>query len=366
MPVDQRERLARLRKTVAFLCSPECGGRATGSPEGGRARDFIEARFQEAGLEPAGEEGFRQRVPSCGGVNLLGKLPGQGERRERAVLVAAHYDHLGWAKRGVAFWGADDNAAAVAILLDVAEMLGQSRHLLGRQVVFCAFDAEEPPFFLTEQMGSRYFTRHPTVPLENIDMMVCMDLMGHAVGGPSLPESVRNTLFVLGAERSERTAELVGRAALGIEGLHPRRLASDVIPALSDYHAFELEEVPFLFLTNGRWVHYHQVTDTPDKLDYDKMRVSADFLSKLMLELSNRGEPRIAYRATHRDDASTLGSLWDLANVLAHHHVQAKQLLPVIEAMLVQAKRGATMNGGEQRRIAQLVFALEAMLLGTP
>lgn len=360
----EHERLARLRKTVAFLCAPECGGRAAGSPEGARARAYIEAEFQRLGLEPAGEEDYVQRVPGSGGANLIAKLPGHGVQAERAILVAAHYDHLGWAKEGVAFWGADDNAAAIAILLDTAFALSRARHLLSRQVIFCAFDAEEPPFFLTRAMGSMYFTQHPTVPLEKIDMMVCMDLMGHALGGSGLPDSVRKTLFVLGAEHSARTAELVELAGQGLADLHPRRMASDVIPALSDYHAFELEEVPFLFLTNGRWAHYHQVTDTPEKLDYEKMLVSADFLRRLVLELSNRGERQIPYLSDQRDELGTLSSLLELANALGDHHPSARKMLPAIEALLKEAREGGALGQTDQRRISQLVFALEALLLG--
>lgn len=363
-PARDVERLEQLREVVTFLCSPECGGRAAGSPEGARARTYLEAAFELIGLEPAGEQGFRQPVPTVGGVNIIGKLPGQGPLAERAVLVAAHYDHLGWARPGVAFWGADDNAAAVAILLDTARALAASRTSLTRQVVFCAFDAEEPPFFLTELMGSRYFTRHPTVPLDRIDMMVCMDLMGHALGSEDLPESVRKTLFVLGAEHSPRTAELVRRASVGLSGLEPRRLASGLIPALSDYHAFQLEEVPFLFLTNGRGAHYHRVTDTPEKLDYEKMLRSADFLRRLVLELSNLDDPRIAYLPAGHDDRGSLESLREVALALAPQAPPARRLLPAIEALLTATRTGDGLSAADRRRVAQLVFAMEGLLSG--
>ncbi len=359
----EHERLARLRKTVAFLCSSECGGRRTGSPEGVRARGYIERAFEQVGLEPAGDEGFIQRVPGCGGANLIGKLPGQGKHGERAILVAAHYDHLGWLTKGKAFWGADDNAAAIAILLDVAEALVKLRSQLGRQVIFCAFDAEEPPFFLTGDMGSMYFTKHPTVPLENIDMMVCMDLMGHALGGTDLSLAVRNSLFVLGAERSARTAALVDRGGRDLSGLHLRHLASDVIPALSDYHAFELEQVPFLFLTNGRWAHYHQVTDTPEKLDYEKMLVSADFLRELVLELSNRDDDRVVYLAEGREDVAMLSSLGDIARALGPEHEPAQRLLAGVEQMRADAERPGGLDAAGRLRISQMVLAMEALLL---
>jgi hypothetical protein len=137
-----------------------------------------------------------------------------------------------------------------------------------------------------------------------------------------------------------------------------------VIPALSDYHSFELEQVPFLFLTNGRWVHYHQVTDTPEKLDYDKMLVSADYLSKLVLELSNREEERIPYRADRRDDLGTLSSLFAFASALSAHHAAAERMRAAIEGLLREMEKGVALGVKQRRQISQLVFALEAMLMG--
>ena len=73
---------------------------------------------------------------------------------DRWVLVAAHYDHLGRAG-GHTYRGADDNAAAVAILVDVANSIARTRPQ-GRGILFAAFDAEEPPYFLSDSMGSEY------------------------------------------------------------------------------------------------------------------------------------------------------------------------------------------------------------------
>lgn len=196
-------RLTQLRDHVAFLCSEACAGREPGTPGGVAARDHVVASFTAAGVEPAGEDGFLQAVPRCG-HNVLARVPGRGPLADRAVLVAAHYDHLGRHPEGT-FWGADDNAAAVAILIDLARELAARPERLGRQVILAAFDGEEPPHFLDETMGSMHYVRQPTAgPLDRLDAMVCMDLCGHAVG-PRAPEPVRQSLFVLGAELSEGT-----------------------------------------------------------------------------------------------------------------------------------------------------------------
>ena len=74
------------------------------------------------------------------------------------------------------YWGTDDNASAVAILLEVAKQLAAARPR-GRGVIFASFDGEEPPYFLTEAMGSEHFARHPIVPMSHIGLMICMDLV---------------------------------------------------------------------------------------------------------------------------------------------------------------------------------------------
>jgi hypothetical protein len=158
-------------------------------------------------------------------------------------------------------------------------------------------------------MGSEYFARHPTIPLDKIDMMVCMDLVGHAIGGDGLPEAVAKSVFALGAERSEGTGAIVDRLASAVPGLHIRRADAEIIPPLSDYDAFWRREVPFMLLTGGRSSRYHTPQDTPDHVDYAKMAATARWLERFVRAMCERPETRVAFRASARDDASTLRSV---------------------------------------------------------
>ena len=210
-----------LHRTVAYLCSDACAGRRPGTPEGRAAREYIAATMGALGLVPAGEPdgsatadgpSYLQSLEAIEGANVLGLLPGAGPRADRTVILAAHHDVWCDPAWPAAYRGADDNAAAVAILLACAEQLVSRRAELDRTVLFCAFDAEEPPHFLGHTMGSMSFVRRPTVALDSIDMMVCLDLVGHAVGPADLPAGVRQSVFVLGAERSRgRGSSWTGR-----------------------------------------------------------------------------------------------------------------------------------------------------------
>jgi len=297
--------IRNLQQTVNGLCSLACAGRAPGTAGGKAARAVVLEALREAGCQPK-----EQAVPGCEGANVLAEVKGDAERW---ILVGAHYDHLGQHGSNI-YFGADDNAAAVAILVEVGRALA-AQPPSGRSVVLAAFDGEEPPHFHTAGMGSAHFVAHPTVPLEQLDLMVCMDLVGHAVGPAGAPSEVRQSIFALGAERSEGTAALVDSLARAQPGVVVRRADADVIPALSDHWAFWHQQVPFLFLTNGRWEHYHQPTDTPDKLDWAKMAATALWLEQLVRAACARPERKVRFANVH-DDASTLTSLRGLLTAL--------------------------------------------------
>lgn len=119
------------RALVEALCSDACAGRRTNTPGGALARSHIVDALRARGLDPA-----EQAVPRCNGTNVIATIPGA---IDRWVLVGAHYDHLGADRQGV-FRGADDNAASVAILVEVAAALA-ARRPDGRGVILAAFDA---------------------------------------------------------------------------------------------------------------------------------------------------------------------------------------------------------------------------------
>jgi len=341
-----------MRDLVTELCSPACAGRAPGTPGGIRARSLVVDALRAAGLDP-----YEQRIGSSGGANVLATLPGAVDRW---VLVAAHYDHLG--ARGRDFYpGADDNAAAVAILVETARRLA-ARRADGRGVIVAAFDAEEPPYFLTGQMGSAYFAAHAPVPLESIDMMVCMDLVGHAMGPEGLPADVRSSLFALGAERSRGTAALVDGIARAEADVVVRRADAEIIPPLSDYDAFWKRERPFLFLTCGRSARYHTTRDTPEHLDWSKMDATARWLERFVRASCERPDDRVVFTADGRDDRATLTSVLDLVRSLetmspaaASGAAMARELLERCDA---SGRLPASLASGPPSLVAALENAL--------
>jgi hypothetical protein len=339
-----------MQEVVDYLCSPACLPRNPGTNGGIAARAYLRNRLETLGLEPIGEEGFDQALPSIGGSNLLGMIPGE---IDRYVLLAAHYDACGPDNPG-----ADDNAAAVAVVLEVAERL---QHMeLDRSVIITLFDAEEPPYFMTPDMGSQWFVDHPTVSLNQLDMMICLDLVGHDLGAESLPPEVRESIFVLGAERSTGTGALMDQLPTQ-SGIRPRRIDNYIIPSMSDYDAFMEAGIPFLFYSVGRWQHYHKPSDTPDKLNYDKMVALANHLTDAVVALANR-QDRPKHVPDGYDDETTISSLEDILAPLGDTSPDAERASMFVAGIKESLESNGALNDDERGAIELIVAEVEHSL----
>jgi Zn-dependent M28 family amino/carboxypeptidase len=341
-----------MKELVEALCSDRCAGRAVGTPGSLQARDLVSGAFRGAGYEAE-----IQAIPAVGGANVIARRPG---RSGRWVIVGAHYDHLGRDGDHI-YRGAEDNAAAVAILIEVARSLRDAPPA-ARGVLFAAFDAEEPPSFLTPMMGSMHFVEHPAVPLDAIDMMVCLDLHGRRLGDGAVPPDVRDTVFALGAERSAGTAAHVDSLARAVPGVVVRRVDAETIPPLSDYYAFWLRSIPFLFLSNGHSHVYHTPRDTPERLDYGKMAATALWIARFLTETGNRAEARIDWRGHVRDDASTLRTLAEIAGALEGVVPGAAAAGAAARGMLDACARDGRLPTYLRRDLAALTATMEDAL----
>ena len=159
---------------------------------------YLDQRLVDIGLRPFEGSSFQLTYSgtdlSTGSSNTFTNLTrgGCGLNLSAPLLIAAHYDSV------IDAPCADDNAAAVAVVLGVAEAVKRSP--LSRDLIVCIFDAEEPPYFLTEQMGSnRFYADH--VDNNPLGAALILDLIAHDVtlGGyeQEHPE-LKDLLFVLG------------------------------------------------------------------------------------------------------------------------------------------------------------------------
>ena len=299
-----------LTRIAGRLASPEWQGRDEGSPGGIAARAFIIEEWKKCGIVPAVAGGFEQPVATGKGANVVGKIVGtDASLKDRYVLVSAHYDHLG-VGCGVASdtahvcLGAYDNAIAVAEVIETACAL--ARNPPRRSVLVAHWDAEEPPTFLTDKMGSAFYVANPLVPLSQVDVAIVLDLTGEDLW-PGY-----QTLVVLGSETSAEVAAAV-KAAKVPSGLPALRLGLHAVEEQvfghhpwSDYDDFRKKGVPVLFLSDGQNKVYHTPQDTADRLDIPKAGREAAFLLSVARNLADASAtPAFKLENDYPNDAKT-------------------------------------------------------------
>lgn len=309
-PTDPQISQTELRRITAALADDSMNGRDEGTPGGEAARTFIIAELQKCGVQPAGDGGtFEQQITTGQGTNIIGKIEGSGSAAEKArhIVISAHYDHLG-ACGGQICNGADDNAAGVAIMIQVACQLAKKPPM--RSVVIASWDAEEPPTFLSDAMGSAYWVANPTVPLTQLDASIVLDL-----AGGDLWDGFEGH-FLLGAELSPEVGAALTAATkpAALEayriGLHLVEQTAAGHQPWSDYDAFRNQNIPVLFLTNGQNKRYHTAADELDTVNLPKMTLEAEYLLSLVQQLADRaGEAKPAFDSSGNDYARDAASL---------------------------------------------------------
>ncbi|MCW1884095.1 M28 family peptidase [Luteolibacter flavescens] len=261
---------AALEKDVHELCRPE--GRMVGTEGHAVAERFVARRMEEIGLVPYRGDSFAlpYEWEGIAFTNFVGVVPGR-DRSLAPLLIGAHYDSV------IEAPCADDNGAAVAICLALAEA-AMKQGGYGRDLVVAIFDAEEPPYFQGPPMGS---IRFATDELDDrgVHLAVIYDLVGHDVQVPFL----KDLLFVTGAESHPDLPDLLGTTSLPAK-LRLIAALNRYVGDMSDHGIFRKNRVPYLFFSCGRWQHYHRPSDTPDRLNYKKMaritQLSADVLER--------------------------------------------------------------------------------------
>jgi Zn-dependent M28 family amino/carboxypeptidase len=228
------------------------------------AADYVAGEFGRCGLavseEPFEAEGRRVR-------NIVGTCP--GARLQEEVLVVAHYD----TKPGTP--GADDNASAVAAMLEAARLLSSRRWQ--RTLTFVGFTLEEYGY-----QGSRRFARQAKRERRQIVGVLDLEMVGFTSQSQRLPAGIRarttgDFIGVVGNRRSRGLVEaFVGSAGRSVPSLPVETLIvtwnGRLLPIvrLSDHAPFWDAGFPAVMITDTAFLrnpHYHEPSDTLETLD---------------------------------------------------------------------------------------------------
>jgi Zn-dependent M28 family amino/carboxypeptidase len=279
----QQTLAAELEGDVRALCAR--GPRTIFIPENIQAAaTHIEAQLSAAGYR------VERHVYDTDAVNLIAEVKGSNE----IVVIGAHYDSVDNAP------GADDNASGTAALLALARRFAKAHPT--RTLRFVFFTNEEPPHFMTEEMGSWQYAKRCRERNENIVAMVNLEMLGYyndARGSQTYPVGL--------AAIYPDTADFIAFASnVGSGGLTRRCVAafrksvsfpaeSAVLPGVvpeisfSDHWSFWQFDYEAIIVTDTamfRNPHYHRLSDTPETLDYERMARVVEGLAGVVGDLS--------------------------------------------------------------------------------
>ncbi len=252
-PTSPRLTMQPLLDDLAYIASPDRKGRLVGSEGNAQARTFIQNRFQALGLSYYGTsyaQSFSDTTSRASGTNLVGYLTGS-QHPNSAILISAHFDHIG-SRNGSVCPGADDNASGTAAVLQLAAYF--KAHPPAHTLIFALFDGEEQGLW-----GSEAFASQPPIPLAQIDLVYNLDMIAMGtqgrifVGGTSLSAYPATTNTFL------RTTLIQGFGSSKVKVVPD----FETYDAQSDQHPFRLRGVPFLFFCVGDdSPYYHTPKDT--------------------------------------------------------------------------------------------------------
>lgn len=191
--------------------------------------------------------------------NVVGLLPGSDPKlKDEYVVFSAHLDHIGVDDHGDGDRinnGAQDNAAGIAVMLEVARLFEVSGRAPRRSILFVAVTGEEEGL-----LGSDYFAHFPPVPPAAMVANINLDM-------PMLLYPFRDVI-AFGAEHSSlgETAQHAARRA-GLK-LSPDPMPEQVIFVRSDHYSFVRQGVPAIYLITGREAIDGEINGTEAQVNF--------------------------------------------------------------------------------------------------
>jgi hypothetical protein len=220
--------------------------------------------------------------------NTIGVLEGSDPKlRNEYIVYSAHMDHVGTSGGGQCQArgadsicnGADDDASGTVSIVELAEAFSRKAARPKRSIIFMTVSGEEKGLW-----GSGYFAEHPTVPMAQVVANINIDMVGR---------NWRDTIVAIGKEHSDLGATLEGvverHRDLNMVAIDDR-WPEENFYGRSDHFNFARKGVPILFFFNGVHADYHQVSDSPDRIDSEKQARIARLLFYLGLEIGNAAE----------------------------------------------------------------------------
>lgn len=232
-----------------------------------------------------------KQIRSLSGHNVLGYIEGSDPiLKSELIVVSAHFDHLG--KRGDAiYYGADDNASGTSTVLELAQAFHEASKAgsgAKRSVLFLLVSGEEKGL-----LGSQYYVENPVFPLENTIANVNVDMVGRV---DEKHTDNPDYIYVIGADRLSSELHRINETAnstytrLELDYTYNEESDPNRYYYRSDHYNFAERNIPAIFYFSGTHADYHLVSDTADKINFDKMVKVGHLVFHTVWELANRSQ----------------------------------------------------------------------------
>jgi hypothetical protein len=265
------------------LAGDSFAGRDNNTAGSVEAQNYLIALLANSGLQglngaAEGDTAFKQAFTS--GTNILALIPGTDLAHEY-VMIGAHYDHLGnsctaHSPGATICNGATDNAAGVAVVLEVALKMRDSGVPPRRSVILAFWDGEEDGL-----LGSNYYVNNPLVPLASTVAYINLDIQG-----ANLSPSLRNISFAVGAETGGAGFVNGVQSAIDSQSLETQMVSSIFGQYRSDYINLINAGVPTVFFSDSTGPCYHTTGDDITVVDFSKLYqqigIAFDLTSRLV------------------------------------------------------------------------------------
>jgi Peptidase family M28 len=267
----------RLYQDVKFLTEIQPARHSQNLASLAKTVDYIRQEFEK--LTPNIEIQSYQTPDGNTYQNVIASF---GPDTPSRIVIGAHYDVCGNQA------GADDNASAVAGLLEVARLVAELKPNLSQRIDFVAYCLEEPPYFRTEYMGSAVHAQ--SLKKQNIPLkaMICLEMIGFFTDQPNSQQYPISALTAIYPSQGDFIAVVgkIGQDSL-IKQVKIKMLEAGNIqvysinaPAwltgidFSDHRSYWAAGYPAVMITDTSFFrnpHYHQTSDTIETLDFVRM-----------------------------------------------------------------------------------------------
>ncbi len=217
--------------------------------------------------------------------------------KNEMVAIGAHYDHVGnkcgMVSSDIICNGADDDGSGTTGILAMAEALAKSSKQPKRSVLFVWHAGEEK-----DLLGSAYFIKYPTVPLDKVIAQLNIDMIGRSKKpGDTNPKNAdlsgEHEIYVIGSKMMSaqlgNVTESVNNSFLKLNYNYKYDDPKDPNRYFfrSDHFHYASKGIPIVFWFNGEHEDYHGADDEPDKIDYVKMEKVTRTIFLTMWELAD-------------------------------------------------------------------------------